>query len=406
MEILSPGQRIRRRRIEKNLTMRDLSKGKLTVTKLSLIENDKIVPEEQEFEFLSKELNITYEELTLSVENQIKNILENKNNLSVQDYEYILITAERFKLIEFIFPLLKCIIRHCLEQKNVDKCTEYYYKMWDVLKESHNMHQVIDFAIISNDYFYLLKEMPATLTMFRMFKSQPDLFKKMNSTQKLEILVTYVKSHLYLDMKSDINEDVKGLMEIKEKELSLKEKIYFKCMTMFIKDNVDDKKYENEILNLQEDHLKSELQLMRSKYYYNKNDMDKALIHLNKTLDFLENTSKHRRIEILQQILKFLISKEHYNLAKIQLDSYFRLALELRDDDYIESAYYLKSLIDGINGDLSSSETSLNMSIDLLEKYRNKDLLLERYKDLGILHHRQGKYTEAIRAFSLAEKYS
>lgn len=75
MEILSTGEKVKRARIYKGYTLKELCNSKISISKMSCIENDKIKPEDWILEFLSDKLEISFEYLKLDIKNQIiKNI--------------------------------------------------------------------------------------------------------------------------------------------------------------------------------------------------------------------------------------------------------------------------------------------------------------------------------------------
>jgi len=58
MEILSTGEKIKRTRIYKGYTLREICDDKISVSKMSCIENDKIAPEDWVLEYLAEKLDL------------------------------------------------------------------------------------------------------------------------------------------------------------------------------------------------------------------------------------------------------------------------------------------------------------------------------------------------------------
>ena len=75
MEILSIGEKIKRARIYKGYTLKDLCYGKISVSKMSCIENNKVNLEPEVLELIAQKLDIDENYLKEDIEEQIiKNI--------------------------------------------------------------------------------------------------------------------------------------------------------------------------------------------------------------------------------------------------------------------------------------------------------------------------------------------
>ncbi|MDY6012615.1 helix-turn-helix transcriptional regulator [Clostridium sp.] len=74
MEILSLGEKIKRKRKELNMTLKDLAKDRITPGQISLIESGRSNPSMDLLEYLALNLNTTIEYLMESEESQAKNI--------------------------------------------------------------------------------------------------------------------------------------------------------------------------------------------------------------------------------------------------------------------------------------------------------------------------------------------
>ena len=74
MEILSLGEKIKRKRKELNMTLKDLAKDRITPGQISLIESGRSNPSMDLLEYLSENLNTTIEYLMESEETQAEKI--------------------------------------------------------------------------------------------------------------------------------------------------------------------------------------------------------------------------------------------------------------------------------------------------------------------------------------------
>ena len=72
MEILSIGEKIKRSRIYKGITLKDLCEDKISMSKMSCIENNKIKPDEDILKFVAEKLDLRLEYLKQDVRFSIR----------------------------------------------------------------------------------------------------------------------------------------------------------------------------------------------------------------------------------------------------------------------------------------------------------------------------------------------
>ena len=92
MEILSTGEKIKRARVYKGITLKELCRDRISISKMSCIENGKIKADEESLKYIAEKLQIDYNYLTQDVYEQIKSNIENiKTN-----YNMAVILCPRF----------------------------------------------------------------------------------------------------------------------------------------------------------------------------------------------------------------------------------------------------------------------------------------------------------------------
>ena len=72
MEILSTGEKIKRARVYKGITLKELCRDRISISKMSCIENGKIKADEESLKYIAEKLQIDYNYLTKDVYEQIK----------------------------------------------------------------------------------------------------------------------------------------------------------------------------------------------------------------------------------------------------------------------------------------------------------------------------------------------
>lgn len=87
MEILSTGEKIKRARVYQGITLKELCGNKVSISKMSCIENGKIKADKDMLEYIANKLDLDYEYLVRDVKEQIISNLELINEDLVPDEE-------------------------------------------------------------------------------------------------------------------------------------------------------------------------------------------------------------------------------------------------------------------------------------------------------------------------------
>ncbi|MHC6180761.1 helix-turn-helix domain-containing protein [Clostridium sp. JNZ X4-2] len=113
MEILSLGEKIKRRRKELNMTLKDLAGDRITPGQISLVESGKSNPSMDLLEYLAAELKTSIEYLMESEETQAEKICTYFENIA----ESYIISEDLIQAEQYIEKALYFAERYCLEYK-------------------------------------------------------------------------------------------------------------------------------------------------------------------------------------------------------------------------------------------------------------------------------------------------
>ena len=93
MEILSTGEKIKRARIYKRITLKELCGEEISISKMSCIENGKIKADDECLKYISDKLQIDYSYLVQDVYEQIKDNIKSvkKSKHSLEKIESIIL---------------------------------------------------------------------------------------------------------------------------------------------------------------------------------------------------------------------------------------------------------------------------------------------------------------------------
>ncbi|MCJ7691392.1 MAG: transcriptional regulator, partial [Clostridiaceae bacterium] len=85
-------------------------------------------------------------------------------------------------------------------------------------------------------------------------------------------------------------------------------------------------------------------------------------------------------------------------------DEVLNYAINLDDIKFVEKSYYYKAVILNKQGASSSAEMYMNLSLDSLLKFGEKQAIYSRYLEMGSMYHKLGNVADSIKYFSFAIK--
>lgn len=173
MEILSTGEKIKRARIYNGITLKQVCEDKISVSKMSCIENNKIKSEDWVLEFISKKLELPMEYLLKDVREQIE---ENIGNLEKRifssgleaDLKYNLEYAVEYNEYDLAFKILHILFQWYLKEEQFMKIEEMIANYYDICQKSNGTFDYIIYHQDMAKYFYLNKEymQPCSIATF------------------------------------------------------------------------------------------------------------------------------------------------------------------------------------------------------------------------------------------------
>ena len=163
MKILSTGEKIKRSRIYKGYTLREICDDKISVSKMSCIENNKVIAEPWVLELISKELDIDLGYLNENVFEQVKGNIKilkenslNNDNMDAKDETYKtnviynLEVAEKYNYYDLAIRLMHMLFNFYLDKKdfeNTQAITSKYYDLYlKTSVEDNKLTYYIDMA--------------------------------------------------------------------------------------------------------------------------------------------------------------------------------------------------------------------------------------------------------------------
>ena len=413
MNILSLGEKIKKLRKEKNMTLKELAGDRITAAQISHIERDKSHTSYELLEYLSERLNVSIDYLLETKEMQSKKITD---NLILQSEIYIKRDAldEAEKEIEEIIKICeeydlsenygKCnylLGDIYLKRKDSGKANFYFEKaLFHFIKNDDKKRIFQCYMNIANIYFedkfyqvaltnyYFAKEILDEINV-----DEPDTYKelyskiskcyiKMDDTEKALEFIEKIGS---IDNEYSPTQEVEMLV-LKAKNL-LAEARYIESKEYFAKALKIIEKEENK------DKL-AQVYLTVGSIYGEMGDNEKFLEYSEKVYDIKKNDSDEYMMDSLFNIIKSYIDSNEFELAK----KYSKLALaaaiktKSKYNEFRALKYYCD--IYKYKGETDISIEYLIKCIEIVSKLDDDKILGNLYIELGQLYSGVSKEKE------------
>lgn len=415
MDFLSTGEKIKRARIYKGLTLKQLCKEDISISRMSCIENGKVKADRWVLELVANRLELNLEYLLCDDITELNNLIKkysHKSRLEENEAEEIkeyLEYSMNKEYDEISSELMHILFRNYTNLRNFKKAKELlsdYSTIYENNKNSKKKYYE-DLAL----YFMVRKKFEDAITHYNMLldlllKEGIENNKKSYIRNVVCLSICYYilgdiyNSKKFLDKVFSINRislddellgEVLGLLSI----IALKE-----GNEKEFKDNFD--KY-NKKANYKSYNFKRINSLIIDSFLSLERFEDAKKL----AKDSIENIDKNDKIAYIEMLL-FIIEVYNKNKCIEKVREYCELSLELSINEnnmfFIERSYYFK-------GELSKSEKNdmqwemyMNLATDLLLKFGSYEEKKIRYLEMADLYHYLDDTNEALKYLSFSIK--
>lgn len=399
MEILSLGEKIKRKRKELNMTLKDLAKDRITPGQISLIESGRSNPSMDLLEYLSENLNTTIEYLMESEETQAEKICMYYEQIA-EAYIFIdnYLASERY-----IDEALIYVDKYNLEYRK----GRILYLQGEINRLNKRLEQAQTCYLSANIIFVKKKKYTEVVKVFlKLGKISVELksyYSAISYLKQAESVYSgnnigddYTLGEIYYNLSNvyylveKFEESKKYAYMAKEKfeQINNKEayaKSLMKLSEEYIKngDVTNAIKYSTKTLELFYDANKqndvSTIENSLGELFYNFGDMKESIKHLELARRLRSDKKKDKLIDTLINICKNHIKLKNMSESSEILDYLYQI-VENKDIDRIISLNELKYTIHMINDEKDLAERILIKSYNIA-KENDK---LKKASDLSI----------------------
>lgn len=412
MEILSIGEKIKRTRIYKGYTLKDICEEKISISKMSCIENGKINPEDWILELISDKLDMDIEYLKKDIREQLKcNLKEVKANYNEVGQggflKYNLDYAEEYKYYDIAFEYMHILFNYYLEVKDTKSCQDNTARYYKICRKSGSEKNKLIYYMDIGKYFYAGNEYFQAASYYNNVRKA--LTENESKDHDFLISATYEEANCIFMMKNYENayEILNKLINIINfiKDDYYKAKIFNLLGMLSIKmENGKFKQFQEQSYKLVENNKS-----LKAKFIYNygcamlKTNMNEnAYEYINEAISLYPEEINRDFVYFMLDVIKTLIQIDKISQAKGFCDKILNYSIDLHEDVFIEKSYYFKALIVHRENNIEMSEMYMNLSLDILMKIGDKNMIKARYMEIGVLYFEMNNTSESLKYFNLA----
>lgn len=413
MEILSTGEKIKRARIYKGITLKELCGEEISISKMSCIENGKIKADDECLKYISDKLQIDYSYLAQDVYEQIKDNIKSvkKSKHSLEKIEsiikYNLDYSFRYNFNDLALELIHILFKLYIKDNKIEKLQLLISKYFDLYQHATNNEQIIIYYNDMAEFFVKNKEYHEAISYYSRIIQIYE--KDQIKFDDKYIYACFYEGICYKNINL-IEESYKCLKKIIDKEALFKNDndkgdYYheFAIVNILLYIGEADK-YLNIALDYKKDDMKelAKFKAENGDIYFKVHKDDKALIELEDAAKIYPREDVRGCGEFLIKCIDILYKNNKYDEAFSYISEALNLAIDIDDERLIEKAYYFKGMIHQKLNDYIQAEMYMNLATDFLLRFANNEEKYKRYNEMAELYYNLNELKESIKYFTLA----
>lgn len=412
MEILSTGEKIKRSRIYKGITLKELCGDKISISKMSCIENGKIKADEESLRYISKKLQVDYDYLVRDVYDQIKYNIEDikKSTCSLKKLEniinYNLEYACKCGFNDLALKLTHILFELYMDNDKVEKIQLLISKYYDLYRLTQCNEEIIVYYSDMATFFMKTAEYHEAISYFaRIIEIYENSY--------IEDRLSYVYACFYkgicyknININEKAYECLKKVLEFTN-ILSDKDKGDFYhefAILNILLYKIEAEKYLKKAFEYKKNDLK-ELAKFKGKngeVYFRVQEVNNAMKEIKDAIKIYPRKDKKGCGEFLIKCIDTLYNNKQYEEAFKYTEEALDLAINIDEIKLIEKGYYFKGMIHQKKGEFIQAEMYMNLSTDFLFKFANSEERYKRYNEMAELYYNLGELKESVKYFILA----
>ncbi|EGT3617340.1 helix-turn-helix transcriptional regulator [Clostridium perfringens] len=415
MDFLSTGEKIKRARIYKGLTLKQLCEDDISISRMSCIENGKVKADRWVLELVAKRLNLDLEYLLCDDITQLNNSIEKyvgkkilTDNEASEIKEYLEYSLNR-EYDEISAKLMHILFMNYTNLRDFRKAKELLNE-YSSIYESNKINKRVYYEDLAL-YFTVRKNFADAITYYNMLL---DFLLKDGIEKKDEV---YIKNATALaicnyrvgqiEKSSEILRDILATEGINLNSKYLGEAQGVLAIIALLNGNFDEfeKNYNQykEKVDCKDYNWKRINSLIIDAFLKN-GDYEKAQKLTEESISKVDKEDKIGYIEFLLFIINVYDANECIESVKEYCELSLELSINKNNMFFIERSYYFKAELSKNERNDMQWEMYMNLATDLLLKFGTYEEKRARYLEMADLYHYLDDTNEALKYLSFAVK--
>jgi len=387
MEILSLGEKIKRKRKELNMTLKDLAGNRITPGQISLVESGKSNPSMDLLEYLANTLNTAVEYLMESEEAQAEKIclfyqniaealiLNSDLVLAEQNIEKSLYYSEKYKLEYRKARDLSLRGDIYMARKDIALAQQVFLSANVIFIKSNSYEEIINTFLklgkitlglrgyqSASSYFkqaekvFMDNQMENDFLLGKIYYYIGYTYFKLEDVE-VAIKYSYLAQEKFkqIDNKKEYANSLLLLAYEYNKKGDIKNAIKYSKITLKVFKESDELTYVSEIEN------------NLGRLFYEFENMEESFIHLNKAKEIRRKTNDSKLIYTLSNICENYIKLKHVSRAKESLNNILEY-IEEGNYKALSHYYLLKYRVDLLEDNRQEAEKTLLLALSFVKE--------------------------------------
>ena len=412
MEILSTGEKIKRSRIYKGITLKELCGDKISISKMSCIENGKIKADEESLRYIAEKLQVDYSYLVRDVYDQIKYNVEEikKCTYSFEKLEnvvnYNLEYACKYEFNDLALKLTHFLFELYIDNNKSENIQLLISKYYDLYQSTQCNEEIIVYYNDMGTFFMKTEEYHEAISYFSRTR-------EIYENNYIEDKENYIYACFYEGICYKNIKIIEKAYESLKKILEFVDRFNDKARGDFYHEfavlnillyKVEAERYLNKAFEYKKNDSK-ELAKFKGKngeIYFEVQEVKKAMKEIKDAIEIYPREDKKGCAEFLIECINTLYNNREYEEAFKYTDEALDLAIDIDEIKLIEKGYYFKGMIYQKRGEFIQAEMYMNLSTDFLFRFASSEERYKRYNEMAELYYNLGELKESVKYFTLA----
>lgn len=415
MEILSTGEKIKRARVYQGITLKELCEDRISISKMSCIENSKIKADEAILKYIADKLGVDYSYLVQDVHEEIIVNIEliNKNAILEEDVEEVLkhniYYALEYTYYDLAFELMHKLFLYYVKYDNVEEIQLITSQYYDLYQKNNTEESTVHYYRDMATFFLSTGEFNEAINYYDRIRQI--IIESGIKNKSVYAYISYYQGMAYEKINM-INESYDVLSEAIKYIDSIEDNIdkgkIYRCFANLniTLGKADADMYKALAHKYQKNNL-VEVAISKGengKCYFEVGEHQKGIDEILSGINIFPSDNEERYVKFLNESINTLYENGEYNKSYELIETAVNRAINTNVNALMEEAYYLKGMILQKMEMYLQAEMYMNLSLDFTLKSCEKEKMYKRYLNMAELYYNLNEPKDSLKYFTLAMK--